>query len=117
MTPPPFYTAILWAAEQSPSMHDLSEAMPATSVLYAIIMLLGGALVWFIVRDRNSISSGLERLTEEFKKFREDLADKYAKKEDVAEVWTTIRELDHKIDRVHDKTIERRAVLNPEGRE
>jgi len=105
---------LAWAAD--PSVHDLSQAVPATSLLYAIIAAMGGAIIWFIVRDRNSISEGLNNLTLEFKKFREDLADKYAKKEDVAEVWTTIRELDHKIDRVHDKTIERRIVADPETR-
>lgn len=66
-----------------PSLHDLSEGIPAAAVLYTVIVVLGAAVIWFIVRDRNSISEGLHDLTEEFKEFRKDLAMKYATKHEV----------------------------------
>jgi hypothetical protein len=85
-------------------------------LLYTIIVLLGGAVIWFIVRDRSSISDALNGLTEEFSKFREDLAKNYATKADVKDVWIGIGELDKKIERVRDHTLERRIISDAEGR-
>lgn len=104
-----------WAADKAPSVHDLSEAVPATSFLYVVIAVLGAAVIWFIVRDRNSISEGLKDLTSEFKEFRKDLAEKYVQRGDLTDVWGAIRELDHKIDRVREHGTERRSVADAEG--
>jgi len=80
---------------KDPTVHDLSEAIPATSFLYVLIAVLGATVIWFVVRDRNTIADNLKELASEFRKFREELLMTYALKDDLT---TLTRKLDRYIE-------------------
>ncbi len=94
-------------AEVPGSVHEWSQGMSMTILLWGIIILLASAVIWFILRDRSSIAAGLEGLTAEFKKFREVLAEKYVMKDELNRVEGKIdRHIEHSTFRDKDRRVE-----------
>lgn len=105
------YAAVNKVADVPVSVHEWSETVSVVNIQWAVILALGGAIIWFVLRDRSSIAVGLDSLTSEFKQFRKDLAEKYVTKFDLSRVETKIdRHIEHSIIR-HE---ERRMAFDAE---
>ena len=94
------------------SFHEWSETVTLASVLWGVIVLLGGGFLWYALADRNNISTTLKELVHEFQLLREDLAKNYATKSDFLRVEEKIdRHIEHGIVR---REMERRTVIDAE---
>jgi len=101
-------------AEAPVSFHEWSQTVSITSILWVIVVLLGAALLWYVVGDRTAIKETLDRLVKVVEDLRVDLASNYVKK-------IELEHLDRKVERLREhmtsRAMERRVVMDAEGDE
>jgi hypothetical protein len=94
------------------TVHDWSQQASAVVLFYGVIALLGSAVVWFIVRDRNSIAAQLERLNAKFDELMVNLLANYTTKEEFRGLE---RDLHRHLEQSTLRAMERRTVVDSEN--
>jgi len=95
-----------------PSVHDLTTAMPAGDFLWAIVGMMGAVIIWFIVRDRNSIAAQLKELNTKFDRFMEYISENCVTRQELSRVE---RKIDHHVDQSTLRSVERRSIEDAEA--
>lgn len=105
---------LLAAAAEAPlSVHEWSQTISVTVVMWAVIAVLGGVVVWYAIGDRSEIKETLKKLVTVIEDLRVDLAENYAKKVEV-------ERLDRKVEKLREhmtarSDFERRAIKDSES--
>jgi len=106
-------SAVAASRAEEPSVHDVMEAVSAGALLYVLVALMGGVIVWFIVRDRNSIAGQLQELNRKFDKFMIRMTEDFATKAALDRVDDRLtKHLEHA---AYKGSTDRRAVEDSEG--